>query len=65
MKRRAAACRRVAEKYNIPYVLLQDKMDELAEKTSSEYVLFDGVHPTAAGHELIARELYAAMKPIL
>jgi len=65
VKQRAAACKRVAERYNIAYIPLQDKMDALAEKAGSEYVLFDGVHPSAVGHELIARELYAAMKSVL
>lgn len=38
---------------NIP---LQEKFDELAIKTKAELWLYDGVHPTSAGHELIARE---------
>lgn len=62
---RAAACKRVAGKFDIPFIPLQEKMKLLASKTSNEYVLHDGVHPTSAGHELITRALYEAMKPIL
>lgn len=61
----AQACRRVAEAYGIPFVPLQQKMKELAALSSNEYVLYDGVHPTYAGHELISRELYAALQKIL
>ena len=62
---RAAACKRVAEKFGIPFIPLQERMEKLAAVTSNEYVLHDGVHPTSAGHELITRALYEAMKPIL
>ena len=61
----ALSCRRVAEAYDIPYVPLQQKLEELAALSSNEYVLYDGVHPTYAGHELISRELYAALQKIL
>ena len=32
------------------------KFDDAAKTTGASYWLADGVHPTAAGHELIARE---------
>ncbi len=53
---RAAAARRVAEKNGLPFVPLQARFDEAAEKTSPAYWLHDGVHPSAAGHELIKEE---------
>lgn len=62
---RAAACKRVAQKLRLPFIPLQDKMEELAGKSSCGYVLHDGVHPTPAGHELITRELYSALKQVL
>ncbi len=52
----AAAARRVAEKNDLPFIPLQALFDEGAKKLSPSYWLFDGVHPTAAGHELIKRE---------
>ena len=62
---RAAACRRLAEKHGAKFIPLQEKLEALAEKTSNTYVLGDGVHPTYAGHGLIARELYNAYREIL
>ncbi len=52
---RAAAARRVAEKFNLPYVPLQCRFDEGCKKAEASYWLYDGVHPTAAGHALIAK----------
>ena len=63
--RRAAVCRSLAEKYNLIFVPLQEKLEALAARTSNTYVLIDGVHPNTAGHELIARELRAAYSEIL
>ena len=52
-ERRAAAAR-VARQANATFVALHDKFTELASRTSPEYWAADGVHPTAAGHGLIA-----------
>jgi len=35
---------------------LQQKFNALCEKREASYWLWDGVHPTAAGHEVIARQ---------
>ncbi len=52
---RAAAAKRVAEKNGLEFVTLQDKFDEACKLAPADYWLRDGVHPTCAGHELIAR----------
>lgn len=52
---KAAACRRVAEKFNIPFVPLQAKFDEMQKAYGTESVSPDGVHPNGPGHMLIAR----------
>lgn len=52
---KAAACRRVAEKFNIPFVPLQAKLDAMANAYGTESVSGDGVHPNVTGHLLIAR----------
>ena len=62
---RAAACKRVSEEFGLPFIPLQDKISALAAATENAYVLHDGVHPTPAGHCLIADELYACLKSIL
>ena len=56
VKKRAEMARSVAQKYNIPFIPLQENFDSVSEKTENSYWLADGVHPTAMGHELIKRE---------
>ena len=51
---RRAAVKRLAEKYNLVFVPLQERFDAAnADASADGYWLSDGVHPTAAGHELI------------
>ncbi len=61
---RAAAARRVAEKHRLPFVPLQALFDEAAARVTPAYWLFDGVHPTSAGHELIKREWLRAFESL-
>lgn len=65
VKQRAKIARKLAEQHGLPFVPLQEKLEALAAKSSSETVLLDGVHPTFVGHELISRELYQAYQAIL
>ena len=54
---RAKAARRIAEKYDLPFVLLQEMFDKAnASAPQSGYWLLDGVHPSHAGHELIKQQ---------
>lgn len=55
-EKRAAAAKRITERFNLPFIALQDKFDTAIKRADSTYWLSDGVHPTAIGHELIARE---------
>lgn len=59
---RAKAAKEVAEKYNLVFVPLQDKFNEKLELAPSGWWLIDGVHPTHAGHQLIANELIKALE---
>ncbi|MBQ9408898.1 MAG: SGNH/GDSL hydrolase family protein [Clostridia bacterium] len=52
---RAKAAKRVSEKHGATFVPLQDAFDEAATTAPARHWLMDGVHPTSAGHELIAR----------
>ena len=54
--KRAQMARKIAEKYNLPFIELQKGFDDLAKKAPNSYWLGDGVHPTAAGHEFIKGE---------
>ncbi len=54
--KRADMAKRIAEKYNLPFIELQDSFDKLAKEAPNSYWLGDGVHPTPAGHEFIKNE---------
>ncbi len=51
-----AAAKRVAKGAGATFVPLHDMLQELAKKSSPGYWLGDGVHPTLAGHQAIARQ---------
>ena len=51
---RAKAVERVARETNQLYLPLQHLFDAACEKADASYWLRDGVHPTAAGHQMIA-----------
>lgn len=60
----AAAAKRVAEKYDLPFVELQAGFDALAEKAPATYWLADGVHPTAMGHCFIKERWLETFKTL-
>ncbi len=51
----SAITRKIAKDYNAVFVPLQDLFDEYSKKTDIFNLLWDGVHPTTGGHQLIAR----------
>lgn len=55
VEKRAAAAKRVAESYGLPFVPLQERFNAAAKTAEPAYWLMDGVHPTAMGHDLIKR----------
>ena len=65
VRKRAEKARKVAEKYQLPFIKLQDKFDEVAKLAENTYWLRDGVHPTQMGHELIKREWLKAFKTLV
>lgn len=52
----AKIVKKLAKKYNLPIVLLQDKFNEATKTVDAKYYLHDGVHPNVAGAVLIANE---------
>ena len=55
VKEKADAVKRLAEKYSLPLIDLQDIFDKALEQAPESYWTIDGVHPTPCGHELIKR----------
>ncbi len=50
-------CRKLAKEYGLEYIALDGMFAQKAMKTPYKYWLVDGVHPTKAGHMLIAKAL--------
>lgn len=62
---RAEAVKRVAHAFGATFVPLQEKFNKAcSEEAPESYWLADGVHPTAAGHTLIACEWLTAFKTL-
>lgn len=61
---KAAAAKRIAEKYDLPLIELQPAFDEACKKAEPTYWAADGVHPTACGHEIIKRLWLEAFQKI-
>lgn len=56
IKEAQAVVERLGAKYKAPVVKLQRVFDEACKRAPTEYWIWDGVHPTYAGHQLIADE---------
>ena len=63
-KLRAEMAKKVAEKYDLKFIPLQDKFDEAEKLAPASYWLGDGVHPTAKGHTIIKNEWLKAFNEI-
>lgn len=59
---KAQVAEKLAKKYGLQFVPLQTHFDQALALAPAEYWLQDGVHPTAAGHELIARQWIRAFQ---
>ncbi len=60
----AEITRKIADKHNLKFIELQSVFDQAAVNTPTTDLLSDGVHPTAAGHELIKKEWLKAFREI-
>jgi lysophospholipase L1-like esterase len=54
--RRQEAVARLAAKHKLPLVRFQKMFDEACKKAPADYWIWDGVHPTYRGHQLMADE---------
>ena len=62
--KRADAAERIAKKHNLKFVTTQDKFDEMLKKHPEPYWTQEGVHPTEAGHALLAGLWLSAFEEI-
>lgn len=62
--KRSEKAKLISEKYGLTFIPLQEKLNEAAKAASNSHYLADGVHPTAAGHELIKREWLKAFQSL-
>ena len=62
--KRAEAAERIAKKHNLKFVTTQDKFDEMLKKHPEPYWTQEGVHPTEAGHALLAGLWLSAFEEI-
>lgn len=65
VEKRGEAAKRVAEKFSLEFVPLQNKFDEASADGDTRYWSVDGVHPTAAGHQIIKEELTKAIESLI
>ena len=69
VRKRAEKAKKIAEKFDLPFVALQDKFDKASALTTdtagNSYWLWDGVHPTPKGHEVIKREWLKVFKEMV
>ena len=59
---RQGIVKKLAEMHSAVFVPLQQPFEEACKKAPDTYWLYDGVHPTCAGHMLIAGEWIKAVK---
>lgn len=64
VKKRSQMAQKISEKYNLPFIRLQEGFDELSKNIDTSYWLSDGVHPTAMGHEFIKQEWLKAFRTL-
>ena len=62
VRARAEIVERLAKEYDIPFIPLQSVFDEALKVADDNHWAIDGVHPSHAGHALIAKQWIAAYK---
>lgn len=58
----SAEAKKIAEEFNLPFVKLQDKMDEAINVYGVETCCYDGVHPNLVGSKVISDEWLKVFK---
>lgn len=56
IRKYAKVVKKLAEKYNVEFLPLQDEFDALVPKYGEKTLLIDGVHPNVVGTKIIAKK---------
>lgn len=56
VQKRGQAVARLARKHQLPLVRFQKVFDEACQRAPAAYWMWDGIHPTYSGHQLMADE---------
>ena len=62
--KRAARAKKVAERYGLTFIPLQEKFEALVHTAPADYWLVDGVHPTPMGHTFLKEEWLRAYRTL-
>ena len=62
IKKYAAEARKIAEEFNLPFVALQEKLDEAVEIYGFENCYHDGLHPNLVASKIISDEWLRVFK---
>ena len=65
VEERRKVVKKLAEEFNAIFIPCQSILDKALEKAPREFWLRDGVHPTLAGHQLLADAWIEATKDLL
>ena len=56
LQKRQQAVSRLSNEFNAVFIPLQKIFNDAVKRAAAEYWMWDGIHPTYSGHELITRE---------
>ena len=62
MEKLQSTSKKIAQDLTILFIPLQKPFEDVVSKASVEYWIWDGIHPTPAGHELMAQEWMRRVK---
>ena len=57
--------KKIAKEFGALFIPLQAKFDKIKDTPEAKYWLWDGIHPTEAGHALLARDVIWELSKIL
>lgn len=56
ISKRQEVVKKLAKKFGAIHIAFQEVFDDACKKAPADYWIWDGIHPTVAGHELLAKE---------